>query len=716
MSSKRAHRPCDVCRRRKRNGGKPCGRCIEHEFSCTYEQRAIERTTVAAGSYAKSLQKRIDAAESLLRESNIVHTTESSSPASLPPSGPDAEYIARSLRALNTRLAPADDDPSFVEALDLLSLNDKGSHVYQGKSSQAILVKAAVDLKTSHSNTSSTPRCPIPHAMKTSIELVVSRGPPFPRYDFPEQDLTTSLIKLYFININIFFPLLHRPTFEEAFTANMHLFHAGFAGTLLLVCALGARYSADPRVHLPGGAHSSAGLRWFSQVNLGGQPPLRAQPTLYDLQCYCLAVQFLERTARARVCWTLVGFGIRLAQDIGAHRLKMRKRAPTSEEELEKRAYWVLILFDLQLSVSLGRAMALPSHEFDVDLPVQCDDEYWKAAPHNAAYCQPPETPSSVDFFTSLLKLNQIVMLALKFLYSTNESKVHLGTGEHTRQEEVVVEFDSALNTWFESVPVHLRWDPRRSNDVFFDQSAALHCSYYFVRILIHRPFIPAIGSAIPSSLPSLSICNTAARACIHVAEIQHQRRPHNPLVFGQTAVFTAGIVLLLNMWGGKCTGRVQDTDLSDVHRCIMVLRGHKTRWPSTSSLLDTLEQLIKVDQAPPDRSPLENYEPSPFTVGGEMPQLIYRGRAFNPALYDPLIADHFVGPASEDHARGGFSFPALDDFDVSSFANDQNVTMDMDTVTMWSAAPTSFEVSDWDLYLGNIADTMQENYRHVLT
>ncbi|KAJ7442009.1 fungal-specific transcription factor domain-containing protein [Mycena latifolia] len=588
---KKAHRPCDVCRRRKRrcDGGTPCGRCIKYDFSCTYEQRAMQRTTGKSSSYVQNLENRLKTVESLLRESNITPSAAATSPPdSVVPHGQAVEFIAYAIRGLNAPFpAPHSDDLSFVELagdLDSLSLDNPG---FQGKSSQAMLVKAAVDLKSNRSNTLPKLRRRVPLNLQPWSIKPWEHDTPRPKYTFPEDDLTVNLISLYFTNINIFFPLLHRLSFESAFATHLHCHDDGFAGTLLLVCALGARYSDDPRVHLPHvTSYSTAGWKYFDQVHLAGQP-LTGQPTLYDLQCYCLAVQFLERTSGPRACWTLVGFGLRLAQDIGAHRQKSPTRVVTSEEELEKRAYWLMILFDAQLSTALGRSFAIQSHDFDLGLPAVVDDEYWEAGPHNAAFSQPPDTPSSVDFFVCFINLNRILAFALKILYSTNRIKNLTGMGDATWQEKVVVEFDSELTEWFESVPAHLRWDSACPNDVFFDQSAALHCGYYFVRIFIHRPFIPAIRrSSIPTSVPSLSICNTAARACIHVAEIHHQRRPNNPLVFGQTAAFTAGVVLFLNILGASRNGRVPDTDLLDVHRCINILRGHTSRWPSTGPLL----------------------------------------------------------------------------------------------------------------------------------
>lgn len=48
-------------------------------------------------------------------------------------------------------------------------------------------------------------------------------------------------------------------------------------------------------------------------------------------------------------------------------------------------------------------------------MPVECDDEYWEG-PH--AFQQPQDKPSTVTFFTCLLRLNQILGVTLRTLVS----------------------------------------------------------------------------------------------------------------------------------------------------------------------------------------------------------------------------------------------------------------------------------------------------------
>lgn len=86
-------------------------------------------------------------------------------------------------------------------------------------------------------------------------------------YTFPSHDLLSSLVELYFANMNIYLPILHRPIFEDQLRQCLHLRDAEFGAVVLLVCAIGARLSNDPRVLTEGtNDWHSAGFQWFSQI------------------------------------------------------------------------------------------------------------------------------------------------------------------------------------------------------------------------------------------------------------------------------------------------------------------------------------------------------------------------------------------------------------------------------------------------------------------
>jgi len=88
--------------------------------------------------------------------------------------------------------------------------------------------------------------------------------------------------------MNLIFPLLHRPTFEQSLADDLHHRDTGFGGVVLLVAAVGARFSDDPRVYVPGTDPThSVGSMWFYQVKIALQS-FFTLPSLHDLQIYCV--------------------------------------------------------------------------------------------------------------------------------------------------------------------------------------------------------------------------------------------------------------------------------------------------------------------------------------------------------------------------------------------------------------------------------------------
>ena len=70
--------------------------------------------------------------------------------------------------------------------------------------------------------------------------------------------------------MNTLFPILHRPSFENDLRRGVHLYQETFGGVVLLVCAIGSRFSTDRRVVLdevPSEAES--GPHWLPYFCVG---------------------------------------------------------------------------------------------------------------------------------------------------------------------------------------------------------------------------------------------------------------------------------------------------------------------------------------------------------------------------------------------------------------------------------------------------------------
>ncbi|KAI0028714.1 fungal-specific transcription factor domain-containing protein, partial [Vararia minispora EC-137] len=406
-------------------------------------------------------------------------------------------------------------------------------------------------------------------------------------YLFPEQDLLVHLLDMYFDNLNILLPVLHRPTLERGLRNGQHFIDEAFGGVVLLVCANGARFSSDPRVILPGtDMRHSAGWRWFSQVRYAGKLMFAAS-RLHDLQIACLGAIYMMGSSASHASWNMIGVGIRLSQDIGVHRKKVYKTSPTADEELFKRCFWVLVCLDRWVSSTAGRPCAIQEEDFDLEMPIDCDDEYWDHPDPEQNFKQPPRKPSRMSAFICHLQLCQIHGYALRTIYSSNKAKSHFGFIGPQWEQKIITGFDSILNRWVDSVPDYLRWDPMREDDVFFIQSAHLYAMFYELQIAVHRPFISPLKNS-QHSFPSIAICVNAARSCSRIVDSLTKRWPMRIFPLMHRPTFTAAIVLLLGIWDAsrlKLSPNVEK-EISDVNKCLHLMQVMEDQWHPAGRIL----------------------------------------------------------------------------------------------------------------------------------
>ncbi|KAJ3852833.1 fungal-specific transcription factor domain-containing protein [Lentinula lateritia] len=533
-----------------------------------------------------------------------------------------------------------DSDVHAIEGLSehlqrLTFANAKDRHF--GGSSSLMLVKTAIDIKNEYSNSSISSSNEDSSKEQDDFEGVESdyKRPEFwiihpwqslpeddtPPFVFPDANLINSLASLYFTHVNAYFPILHEPSFLRSISLDLHREDRHFGALVLAVCSLGARFSHDERIYedglnqshemdsTHGASEQSIGWKWIRQI----QPVRRtftAPPSLYEIQLYQIYVFFMQSSSTPEICWILVSIGVRFAQDVGAHRKKQHDAKPTVESELWKRAFWMLYVMDIFTSAFLGRPRSIGIEDFDIDLPLDCDDEYWEN-PDNPeqAFQQPPGKPSRVSYVVRFIKLMDILGLAMRTIYSIRRSDMWTAMGLTALQwnEKIVAELDSSLNKWIDELPQHLRWDPSREDSEHFRQSVMLYTTYYWVQIQIHRPFIARPGEDSVLSFPSLAICANAARSCCHVMEVQRRRNAEllampNLLM----ALFNASIVLLVNVWRGRRlrgTGRDVGKELVDVYRCIDLLSLHENRWQQAGRFHDILREIIAISHFPAEDS-----------------------------------------------------------------------------------------------------------------
>ncbi|KAI0697708.1 hypothetical protein C8T65DRAFT_698033 [Cerioporus squamosus] len=296
-----------------------------------------------------------------------------------------------------------------------------------------------------------------------------------------------------------------------------------------------------------------------------------------------LTAAYMNGTDSPYGTWTVLGVGVRMAQDVGAHRKKTYGSTPTVEDELWRRAFCCRIEPNRARSGSWLRWTGLPAlgwgghAQYMKKNPMtECDDEYWTPADPTLAFKQPPDRPSKIAFFNCLGRLLRILAFASRTIYTTNKSKLLFGFVGPEWKQGVVAELDSALNEWLDSVPEHLRWDPNMQDPTFFNQSATLYANYYQAQICIHRQFLPSRRKPSLASLPSLAICTSAARSCVSVLYAQHLRTGLTKCTLCSMLVplNTAALILVIALSASKANGREREVEAiaDEIGKCFEML------------------------------------------------------------------------------------------------------------------------------------------------
>ncbi|KAF9265364.1 hypothetical protein L218DRAFT_169470 [Marasmius fiardii PR-910] len=556
-----------------------------------------------------------------------------------------------------------------------------------------------------------------------------------PSYTFPEHSLMVPLISLYFQRVNVLFPVLHAPTFKRNVVQGLHLVNPYFGAVVLVVCALGSRYSDDKRVLSFPDESLSAGWKWFEQV-----PLLRRSqfdpPTLYELQYYALAAAYVVGTSSPGTSWYLVGLGIRTALDMGAHRRMSEAQHPTVEGEQRKRAFWVLIVLDRLISgVFVGRPFAIREDDFDVELPIECDDEYWEIVDSELVFKQPLDKPSYISSFVALVKLCEILVIAVRKLFTIPKLQPRIQEVE----QQAVVEVDSALNNWKSRLPQFracltpdlfsinpqsctislVHWDSTRERGIFFEQSGFLHIYYHVVQIQTHRRFVHK-SSAL--SFSSLAICTNAAKSCSHIFDAL-MASDASAVEFLLFSGFTAGCLILSNLWASKRAGVKVDVKkaMADVEKLKNIFRLTEKRLLTAGRFLDFLNVLS---------GGIEDNEPSAQHAAPILPGTGGLRQQFDEGHHATLASPTFGGDSGHQSSNvvhgqnhpmdpiyeifGTYSMqsdlpPAVSSGGsaVQEFQSENRADLDGGTqtfgVSMWPE-PEGFAFGGWNSYATNMA------------
>ncbi|KAF5372152.1 hypothetical protein D9758_005104 [Tetrapyrgos nigripes] len=559
-------------------------------FHLPDDKASIRQILFRLASYARALEKELN----LSQNEGASHSSNDSPPASTETS-PSADTTC----AQNGQITSIADLSNQLAGFSI----GLQKNIHFGESSQIALVMTAID----HRKELSLPEWQsiLAKTRRPKFWTVPSQTPSLqaPSFRFPSADLLQRFVKLYFDEYDVYSPLLHRPTFEKSIAQGLHFHDSGFGALVLTVCTIGAGIMAQ--------SHDDKIERdWLSQIPLEKMVFEHAL-SLYHLQMLILTIVYIKGPGmpQSNFAWVLTGIAIRAAQERGVHRLNIDYPQPCIQGELWRRVFWLLLVIDTRLSFYFGRPRATSSQDFDLGPLIECDDEYWETEDPQQAFKQPEGKPSLISYWNCYCRLNEIVGLAQSTILSVRKPQLQRRSGLRGFEwyEKMVMELDSALNQWADSVPDILRWETPHPNETIFSQSALLYTMYYCVQLQIHRHFIPRPGESSTLPFPSLAICTNAARSLINVCETHWRRRPIPYSQYLVFPLFTAAMVLAVNLWRAKgiqakaniLSNFDPNKEMAWIQRCIELIHVQESKFLLAGRMVDLIKTVVSASHTP---------------------------------------------------------------------------------------------------------------------
>ncbi|KAF7336885.1 Fungal-trans domain-containing protein [Mycena venus] len=699
IKQRRQQRSCDICRRRKRRCDGPkmangtCSNCLAFGSTCTYVEpqkrgpKSLHAVTVEELKRENASLKTENASlKAKLRSLSICSLC--AQPLQSQPQEDDSSRTASvfphsswTTSSSNANEPQEERDITTDELATRFSQFSLGSAQpsYFGAGSSFALANNASLMKEKFLGPSLSARRPY-FWQVLPWEKEAFNG--HPKYEYPAIDLIASLLDVYFTNLHPTIPILHRPTFERSVAEGLHFRDADFGGVLLSVLALASRFSKDPRVFVESGDSLSAGWAFANQIVL----QTLFEPTIHMVQMYSLLCLYMLGTSAPHLAWIYNGLGTRFLQQRGEHRPKPEGHKWTPEDELWKRAFWIFVSFEHIGATFFGRPTSFHAEEYDVELPLEIDDEYW-----DRGAAQPLGKPSELSYFVCYIRVSEILGDAIRRLYGSKKAKAFMGWDGPDWEQQTVAELDSKMNHFLDSIPPHLRWDPESPpQGIFFDQSAKLHITYNYIVIAIHRRYIQKPSA---QSAPSLTICASAARAILHTADIWLSNLQRLPLNNITDPVFVSGVILVLYMLGTNRAGlpMEKNKDLARVATALQILKFAESRIQPAGRLWELLRELCLDNPLPPQDPP--SNEPHDNDASGSAwhipkPSLSNILDEHYPQL--GKTSDYWNSMLTHDQSAGfvqGMSIEQLlaSDGDLSSSIESM---LDDNLMSMWMTAP----------------------------
>lgn len=273
-------------------------------------------------------------------------------------------------------------------------------------------------------------------------------------------------------------------------------------------------------------------MQWFELFSKLRTLPTADRPTLYTVQSVFVAAVYAVGLGKLSRAFALLSEAITLSIDAGLHRsAEAYDCFDPVEEEVRKRTFWCVYLWDKQAGAAFGRPPMIRLRDCDVPEPAVVDDEYITS---DGIGIQPPGAESRLGAFVATVRIFIVLESVLDFPQTYNPtnspflaraSTILTGRFAHKslHEEELL------LNDILRSLPAywaHTAETMSSDNVIRVTQAERLHCLEQFVRMLIQRHRFSELvaertlgggeGEQTDAEREAMMTCHTCAIQLVH--------------------------------------------------------------------------------------------------------------------------------------------------------------------------------------------------------
>jgi transcriptional regulatory protein GAL4 len=295
---------------------------------------------------------------------------------------------------------------SCIDGMAALSI-DNEQPGYLGLASSAALLHLVQSYSSDPFSAAENSNRPLPMAQETKESLAVNL-----QMEISSQKIECYIAD-YFNTYHISYPLVHQGLFMAQYHEIVPRPQTGWMALMYVVAAIGAFMAAthpnDDDLILFHCARSHLSINMLEVGNL----------TL--VQSLTLISNYLQKRDRPNSSYNYLGLAVRMAFGLGLHKDFPRCKSNLLHEEIRRRTWWCLYIFDAGSTITFGRPLTITSAGIDAKLPLNTFDSNLTASTLSS-----PGNVESPTIYTSVRVQSQFHMLTTSLITVSSQSHSHL--------------------------------------------------------------------------------------------------------------------------------------------------------------------------------------------------------------------------------------------------------------------------------------------------